>query len=113
MRLVPFLVNRWPCYRVPQYLDFTGFLPFISAEESVFESPVKCKYLSQHPKRMVSKSGEAYWQRPSFEMEMVQKAVNNVISLQILPILSGPSCPNWNSLVLSLISFLPPSLPRL
>ncbi|XP_047296651.1 lebercilin-like protein isoform X2 [Homo sapiens] len=51
-------VNRWPCYRVPQYLDFTGFLPFISAEESVFELPVKCKYLSQHPKRMVSKSGQ-------------------------------------------------------
>nr|XP_055135698.1 lebercilin-like protein isoform X1 [Symphalangus syndactylus] len=36
-------VNRWPCYTVPQYLDFTGFLPFISAEVSVFESPVKCQ----------------------------------------------------------------------
>lgn len=54
VRLVPFLVNRWP-----PYLDFTGFLPFISTEESKFELPMKCKYVSQHPKRMVSKSGEA------------------------------------------------------
>ncbi|XP_045396644.1 lebercilin-like protein isoform X3 [Lemur catta] len=51
-------VNRWPWYRVPQYLDFTGFLPFISAGESKFESPMKFKYLSQQPKRMVSKSGQ-------------------------------------------------------
>ncbi|XP_077621555.1 lebercilin-like protein isoform X1 [Crocuta crocuta] len=46
-------VNRWP-----PYLDFTGFLPFISTEESKFELPMKCKYVSQHPKRMVSKSGQ-------------------------------------------------------
>ncbi|XP_070344994.1 lebercilin-like protein isoform X2 [Equus asinus] len=51
-------VNRWPCYRVPEYLDFTGILPFILAEESRFESPMKCKDLSQLPKKMVSKSGQ-------------------------------------------------------
>ncbi|XP_027631376.1 lebercilin-like protein isoform X2 [Tupaia chinensis] len=51
-------VNRWPCYRLPQYLDFTGFLPFISAEESRSASPKKCKYPSQQPSRMVSKSGQ-------------------------------------------------------
>ncbi|XP_040142970.2 lebercilin-like protein isoform X1 [Ictidomys tridecemlineatus] len=50
-------VNRWPCYRVPQYLDFTGFLPFISAEEPRFELPMKYKCLSQHPKRTVAKTG--------------------------------------------------------
>lgn len=81
MRLVPFLVNRWPCYRVPEYLDFTGILPFILAEESRFESPMKCKDLSQLPKKTVPKSGEARRQRQSFETEVVQKAINNVISL--------------------------------
>lgn len=59
VRLVPFLVNRWPCYRVPRHLDFAGLLPRIPAEESRFELPMNCKYLSQHPKRMVYKSGEA------------------------------------------------------
>ncbi|XP_006054810.3 lebercilin-like protein isoform X1 [Bubalus kerabau] len=51
-------VNRWPCYSAPQYLDFTGFLPFISAEEARFQSPVKCNYLSQHPRKMVFESGQ-------------------------------------------------------
>ncbi|XP_054942389.1 lebercilin-like protein isoform X2 [Physeter macrocephalus] len=36
-------VNRWTCYRIPQYLEFTGLLPFISAEESRFQSPMKCQ----------------------------------------------------------------------
>ncbi|XP_074181383.1 lebercilin-like protein [Rhinolophus sinicus] len=51
-------VNRWPCYRVPQCSDLMGFLPFIPAEESWFGSSMKCKFLSQHPKKMVSKSGQ-------------------------------------------------------
>ncbi|XP_042810894.1 lebercilin-like protein isoform X1 [Panthera leo] len=51
-------VNRWPCYRVPRHLDFAGLLPRIPDEESRFELPMNCKYLSQHPKRMVSKSGQ-------------------------------------------------------
>ncbi|XP_036099238.1 lebercilin-like protein isoform X1 [Molossus molossus] len=50
-------VDRWSYYRVPQYLDFSGFLPYISAEELWFESPMKYKFLSQ-PKKMVSKSGQ-------------------------------------------------------
>ncbi|KAM9694673.1 lebercilin-like protein isoform 2-T2 [Trichechus inunguis] len=50
-------VNRWPCYRVPQYLDFTGFLPHISTEEPKFEASMKRKNLPQQPKRMVAKTG--------------------------------------------------------
>ncbi|XP_032721197.1 lebercilin-like protein isoform X1 [Lontra canadensis] len=48
-------VNRWPRYK---YLDLTGFLPFISAEEPMFELPMKCKNLFQHPKKMGFKSGQ-------------------------------------------------------
>ncbi|XP_059020729.1 lebercilin-like protein isoform X4 [Mustela lutreola] len=48
-------VNRWPHYR---YLDLTGFLPFISAEEPMFELPMKCKNLFQHPKKMGFKCGQ-------------------------------------------------------
>ncbi|KAM6224040.1 lebercilin-like protein [Rhynchocyon petersi] len=50
-------VNRWLYYRVPQYLDFTGFLPFISAEEQKGDGSKKYKSLSQQPKRMVTKPG--------------------------------------------------------
>ncbi|KAM8906835.1 lebercilin-like protein isoform 1-T3 [Lycaon pictus] len=51
-------VNRWPHYRVPRYLDLTGYLPFISAEESRIELPMKCKNRFQHPKKKGSKSGK-------------------------------------------------------
>ncbi|KAM5275616.1 lebercilin-like protein isoform 1-T4 [Hipposideros larvatus] len=51
-------VNRWPGYRVPQCSDLMGFLPFIPAEESCFGSSMKCRFLSQHPKKMVSTSGQ-------------------------------------------------------
>lgn len=45
MRLVLFLVNRWFCYRVLEYLDFIGILFFILVEELRFESLMKCKDL--------------------------------------------------------------------
>ncbi|XP_036898875.1 lebercilin-like protein [Sturnira hondurensis] len=51
-------VDRWPCYRAPLYLDFTGFLPFFSAEESQFELPMNYTFLPQQPNKMVSKSGQ-------------------------------------------------------
>ncbi|XP_076975165.1 lebercilin-like protein isoform X2 [Tamandua tetradactyla] len=50
-------VSRWPCYRALPYWDFTGFLPFVSTEEPRFEWPMKRKPLSQHPKKMISKTG--------------------------------------------------------
>ncbi|XP_028007693.2 lebercilin-like protein isoform X1 [Eptesicus fuscus] len=50
--------NRCPCYRAPRCLDFSGFLPFISAGELWFESPMKYQFLSQQPERMFSNSGQ-------------------------------------------------------
>lgn len=42
-------------------MDHAGLLPFISAEKAWFASPMKCKFLSRRPKKMVSKAGEAHW----------------------------------------------------
>ncbi|XP_012586374.1 PREDICTED: lebercilin-like protein [Condylura cristata] len=50
-------VNRWPCFRVPQCLDFSVFLPFISAGQPRLDLPMQHKYLSQHPRKMAPKPG--------------------------------------------------------
>ncbi|XP_040339825.1 lebercilin-like protein isoform X1 [Herpailurus yagouaroundi] len=75
-------VNRWPCYRVPRHLDFAGLLPRIPAEESRFELPMNCKYPSQHPKRMVYKSGrkEISVERKHNWNAPLLNAQNNVIA---------------------------------
>ncbi|XP_047419077.1 lebercilin-like protein isoform X2 [Sciurus carolinensis] len=71
-------VNRWPCYRGPQYLDLTGFLPLISAEESRFELPMKCKCLSQQPKRTVAKTG-----RKEISVEKKRTCNSSVFNSQV------------------------------